>query len=226
MAIRLPGKPRRWPCCSANIQAATTAKAGLQEFGRLQREPGEIDPAPGALDLAADEEGEGGQRQATTEADHGDAPDRPAGACSETAEHDRGGDRQQRELAADEMQLSSPDAVRHRRARRQREQAAEGDEDGEREPGSSGRPSTTSGRGCCGRCARNAGRSCRALRLNRSLREPRPELRKRSPRASKLGELIEGGAGRRQQHDRPWPVARPRHRPARRQPRVQGRRNS
>ena len=70
----LPGK-RRWPCCSAKSQAATTAKLGLTNSEGCSERPGQIDPAPGALDLAAGDEGDGGQRQRDQKPDHRDAPD-------------------------------------------------------------------------------------------------------------------------------------------------------
>ena len=62
--MQIAGNAGARPCCAANSQAATTAKAGLDEFRGLQREAGEVDPAPRALDLDADDEGERGQRRA------------------------------------------------------------------------------------------------------------------------------------------------------------------
>ena len=103
----------------------------LDEFGGLQRQAREIDPAPRALDLDADDESQREQGERDAETDHRNAADGP-GRLQRDREHEAQRQRQHRQMAADKMQPVITDPLGHRRARRQAHHDAEADQHAER----------------------------------------------------------------------------------------------
>src|SRR6185437_1205477 len=140
-----------------------------------QRQPGKIDPAPRALDLDADDEGQGDEHDAEEAADDGHAADRPR-ALQRDEEHDEGGDRQQGELPAYEMHAVVADPLGDRRARRHGENGAEADQHGEGDEA----PAVDRPPPARDRALIDAGEAHR-----RSPGNPATSARKASPRASK-----------------------------------------
>src|SRR5579885_1048376 len=104
-------------------------KARLDEFRRLQGQPGKVDPAPRALDFDSRDEGHGDEGDADEETDHGEAADRHR-RLQRDDEHDEHGNRQQGQLAPHEMHAVVADALGHGRARRHGEERAEPDQHG------------------------------------------------------------------------------------------------
>ena len=108
---------------SANSHAATTTKAGFAEFGGLDVDAEQRDPASGALDLGAEQQRRHDQRDADRKHDQRGAADLLGRQEGNADQHDEGR-QQEQHVTAEEMEGIKPDPRRHRRACRQRQDHA------------------------------------------------------------------------------------------------------
>ena len=108
---------------SANSHAASTTKAGLADFGRLDVDADQRDPAPRALDLGTDQQRRHDQHDRDREHDQRGAPDLPRRQERDADHHDEGR-QQEQHMAVEEVERIEPDPGRHRRAGRQRQDDA------------------------------------------------------------------------------------------------------
>ena len=181
-------------------------EAGLEELRGLQGEAAEIDPAGGALDLAAGDQGQRREDEREGEADHGQAP-QVAQAEQGDAEDDGERDRQQHEVVAHQIEAVEADAHGHRRAgRHHQDDAAEHEHAERRQHPAVDRPPPPGDDAGIG--AGEGQRHCILRRTAPPLACIGPtqsgfdELAEDLAALLEIGELVEGGGGRRQQHDR------------------------
>ena len=108
---------------SANSHAAITTNAGLAEFGSLDIDADQGDPAPRALDLGTEQQCRHDQHDRDREYDQRGAAYLPRRQERHPDHHDDG--RQQKQhMAVEEVERIEPDPCRHRRAGRQRKNDA------------------------------------------------------------------------------------------------------